>query len=350
MKIKQQNFGCTHNGGNPNLFILSNDFMEVSLTNFGGIISNLKTPDRNGDLTNIVLGFDSVEEYQSEQYLENCHYFGCIIGRVCNRISKGQFTLNGKKYILPINNEDRHIHGGIEGFDKKIWKAKIIDEPQQVGVQLTYFSIDGEEGYPGNLETTVNYFLTSQNELVIEYHAKTDQPTIINLTNHSYFNLTGGVENILNHYLTVPASTYTELNNLMPTGRILPVEGTPFDFRNERKIGSKINELPDGYDINFPLDSTGGETCRFAGKLSEKKTGRFVEVFTTQPALQIYAGYYIPELIVNGEKKFGQYSGFALETQHFADAVNHSHFPSIVLNPGETFYQKTVYRFGILEE
>lgn len=350
MNIKQQTFGKTREGKTPLLFTLSNDFMEVSLTNFGGIISHLKTPDRNGNLTNIVLGFDTIEEYQSEQYLENCHYFGCIVGRVCNRISKGKFTLNGKQYILPINNEDRHIHGGIVGFDKKEWTAKIIEEPEQVGIQLTYFSADGEEGYPGNLETTVNYFLTSHNELVIEYHAKTYQPTIINLTNHSYFNLTGGIENILNHYLTVPASTYTELNNLMPTGRILPVEGTPFDFRNERKIGSKINELPDGYDINFPFDSPGGETCRFAGKLSEKKTGRFMEVFTTQPALQIYAGYYIPKLMVDGKKKFGKYSGFALETQHFADAINHSHFPSIVLNPEDSFYQKTIYRFGILEE
>ncbi|NOR76460.1 MAG: galactose-1-epimerase [Draconibacterium sp.] len=264
MNIKQHSFGRTLDGKDTQLFILSNNFMEVALSNFGGIISSLKTPDRNGDLTNIVLGFDSVEEYQSEQYLKNCHYFGCIVGRVCNRISKGKFTLNGKQYTLPVNNEDRHIHGGIEGFDKKIWTAKTIEESEQVGIQLTYFSKDGEEGYPGNLETTVNYFLTSENELVIEYYAKTDQPTIINLTNHSYFNLTGGAGNVLNHYLTIPASTYTELENLMPTGRILPVEKTPFDFRKEIKVGSKIEQLPDGYDINFPLDSSTGKNCRFA--------------------------------------------------------------------------------------
>lgn len=348
MRINQQNFGLTAKGENTGLFILSNDFMKVSLSNYGGIISNLETMDKNGNLANIVLGFDSVEEYQSEQYLHNCHYFGCIVGRVCNRISKGQFSLNGKKYQLPINNEDRHIHGGMEGFDKKLWKVSKIEESNQVGIQLTYLSRDGEEGYPGNLETKVNYFLTAENELVIEYFAKTDQPTIVNLTNHSYFNLTGGAENILNHYLTIPASTYTELENLMPTGRILPVEGTPFDFRKEIKVGSKIEQLPDGYDINFPLDSPTDKTCRFAGRLSEKKTGRFVEVYTTQPALQIYAGYYIPELSINGKKKFGKYSGFALETQHFADAINHSHFPSIVLNPDELFHQKTIYRFGVL--
>jgi aldose 1-epimerase len=350
MKIKQQNFGKTVKGENPNLFILSNKFMEVSLTNFGGIISNLKTPDRNGKMENIVLGFDSVEEYQSEQYLENCHYFGCIVGRVCNRITKGQFSINEKQYQLPINNEDRHIHGGIEGFDKKVWKAKVLEEPGRIGVQLTYLSIDGEEGYPGNLETTVNYFLTSKNELIIEYHATTDKPTIINLTNHSYFNLSGGKNNILNHYLSVPASTYTELDNLMPTGKILNVEGTPYDFRNDIKIGSRVNQLQDGYDINFPLDSPASKECRFAGKLSEKETGRYVEVLTTQPALQIYSGNYIPELIINGKKCFGRNSGFALETQHYADAVNHPNFPSIVLNPIESFYQKTVYRFGILED
>jgi aldose 1-epimerase len=288
VKISKKPFGKTKEGRNVNLFTLDNGNMQVSATDYGCTITKIKTPDKKGGIDNIVLGFNSVEGYQSKQYLDNCHYFGCIVGRVCNRISKGKFTLNGKQYSLPINNEDRHIHGGIEGFDKKIWMAEPWESENKAGLTFSYLSPDGEEGYPGNLETTVNYYLTLQNELIIEYRAKTDKPTIINLTNHSYFNLTGGAENILNHSLKVSASTYTELNNLMPTGRIIGVEGTPYDFRKEIEIGSRINQLPDGYDINFPLDSPSNETCRFAGRLSEKETGRYVDVLTKQPAVQNY--------------------------------------------------------------
>ncbi|MGQ8338238.1 aldose epimerase family protein [Sunxiuqinia sp. A32] len=350
MKIDQHSFGKTIDGKETTLFVLSNGNVEVSITNFGGIITSLIVPDKEGKSENIVLGFDDVSEYQSDQYLENCHYFGCIVGRVCNRITKGKFTLNGKDYQLPINNGDRHIHGGIEGFDKKIWDAKTINEENRVGLELQYFSKDGEEGYPGNLTTIVHYWLTKENELIIDYAAKTDRPTIINLTNHTYFNLTGGAENILQHYLQVPASTYTELDDLMPTGRILNVEGTPFDFRKESMIGSRIDQLPDGYDLNFPLDEAVTGDTRFAGVLKETKSGRFIEVYTTQPALQIYAGYYIPELIIDGKKKFGKYAGFALETQHYPDAINHPNFPSIVLNPEDNFHEKTIYKFGVKKD
>lgn len=347
MNVTQSDFGTTQNGVPVSLFTLSKELLQVSITNFGGIITELNAPDRNGKPDNIVLGFDSVEDYQSEQYLENCHYFGCIVGRISNRIRGGKFQLNGNDYQLPINDKDRHIHGGIEGFDKKVWEAQPYETSDRVGLTLKYLSKDGEEGYPGNLSVTVDYYLTRDNELVIEYTAQTDKSTIVNLTNHSYFNLSGGKENILNHYLTVPASTYTELENLIPTGKIRKVKKTPYDFRKETKIGDRTEQLVDGYDINLPLDDDSEGVCRFAGRLSDKVSGRYVEVLTTKPALQIYSGYYIPELKVNGEMKFGKYAGFALETQNYPDAINHPNFPSIVISPPKVYKHKTIYRFGV---
>jgi len=347
MSISKIIFGKTLKGEQVDLYQLEKSNLKVGITNFGGIISNLCFPDRNGKLDNIVLGFDSVEDYQSDQYLENCHYFGCIVGRVCNRIREGKFQLNGKNYQLPINDKDRHIHGGIEGFDKKVWDASPYETSDRVGLVLKYFSKDGEEGYPGNLEVSVDYCLTRENELVIEYTAQTDKSTIVNLTNHSYFNLSGGKENILNHYLTVPASTYTELDKLIPTGKIRKVEKTPYNFRKETKIGDRIEQLEDGYDINLPLDDESEGVCRFAGRLSDKVSGRYIDVLTTKPALQIYSGYYIPELKVNGKMKFGKYSGFALETQNYPDAINHPNFPSIVVSPSKIYKHKTIYRFGV---
>lgn len=344
MNISQKPFGLTRKGEQADLFVLKNDRIEVSITNYGGIITSIKMPGKNGIAEEIVLGFDRLEEYWSEQYLRNCHYFGCIVGRVCNRISNGCFELNGKTYPLAVNDADRHLHGGIEGFDKKLWKAIPIDEAGTVGVELSYLSCHMEEGYPGNLHTTVRYTLNREDELGIEYHAETDQSTIINLTNHTYFNLAGGKEDILNHSLQIPAEKYVELKNLMPTGKILDVANTPFDFRIRRTIESKINELPDGYDLCYMLDNQ-EENLVFAGCLSEKMSGRQVQVFTTQPGLQIYSGFYIPELKIDGQKRFGKYSGFALETQHYADSVNHPEFPSTVLNPGEKYCQKTIYRF-----
>lgn len=346
MNLTQRDFGITKNGIPVSLFTLSKELLQVSITNFGGIITKINTADRNGKLENIVLGFDRVEDYQSNQYLKNCHYFGCIVGRVCNRIRNGKFQLHGKEYHLPINEKDRHIHGGIEGFDKKVWDPEPYETSDRVGLRLKYYSKDGEEGYPGNLNVTVDYYLTVDNELVIEYTAQTDKSTIVNLTNHSYFNLGSAKGDILTHYLTVPASTYTELENLIPTGRILEVDQTPYDFREEKMIGARIGQLSDGYDINLPLDDDRKGVCRFAGRLSERESGRCVEVITTQPALQIYSGYYIPELIINGKKKFGRYSGFALETQNFPDAINHLGFPSIVLKPEEIYKHKTIYKFG----
>lgn len=346
MQLTQKPFGLTPKGEQAELFILKNEQLEISITNYGGIITSLKMPDKHGNIENIVLGFDRLEEYWSEQYLQNCHYFGCIVGRVCNRITKGHFVLNGKSYQLAINDADRHIHGGIEGFDKKLWKAKCIEEADRIGLELSYLSPDKEEGYPGTVQTTVRYTLNEKNELSIDYKATTDKSTIINLTNHTYFNLNGGKANILNHSLEIPAKLYVELKNLMPTGQILKVDNTPFDFRKKQLIGSQIGLLPDGYDICYALDNYSSQLI-WAGTLSEETSGRKVKVHTTQPGLQIYSGYYIPELMVNGERKFGKYSGFALETQHYADAINNPHFPSVILNRGETFHHQTIFTFTI---
>lgn len=344
MHITKKRFGLTRQGEQAYLFILKNDQIEVSITNYGGIITSIKMPDRKGNKKEIVLGFNRLEDYWSEQYLQNCHYFGCLVGRVCNRICKGRFTLNEKTYELAINDADRHLHGGIEGFDKKLWQAKPIQEEGIVGVELSYLSPHMEEGYPGNLLTKVRYTLNEKNELSLDYKAETDQSTIINLTNHTYFNLNGGKANILNHSLEILAEKYVELKNLMPTGKILKVKGTPYDFREKRQIGKSIELLPDGYDLNYVLKKPQGRLA-WAGTLSEETSGRSVQVFSTQPGLQIYSGYYIPELELDDKKRFGKYSGFALETQHYADSINQPEFPTTVLNPGEKYHQKTVYKF-----
>ena len=347
MNISRQPFGKASNGEDAWLYILQNGNTEVSVTNYGCTIVAIKTPDRYGKSENIVLGFDSVEDYQSHQYLQGCQYFGCIIGRVCNRISRGMFHLDGEGYYLAKNDGDRHLHGGLQGFDKKLWHPATIENKKDIGIELSYLSADMEEGYPGNLQTLVRYVLNETGELSIEYFARTDKKTIINLTNHTYFNLTGRRETILNHHLEINSSNIIELNNLIPTGRILDVSGTPYDFRKKTSIGARIDQLPDGYDINYVLEQYDGN-CNYACRLSEEQTGRFVEVYTSQPGLQIYSGYYIPEMLFNGRKEFGRYAGFAIETQHYADSVHQPGFPSIVLCPADEYYQKTVCRFGVM--
>ena len=253
--------------------------------------------------------------------------------------------MEGKNYSLAVNNGPNHLHGGLVGYDRRLFSAEIIDETEKVGVKLTYLSPDMEEGYPGNLKVSCSYTLNNNNELTIEYTAETDKTTIVNLTNHTYFNLTGGKETILNHELELPAETYTESIGSIPTGEIISVEGTPFDFLTKKKLGKDIEPLPDGYDLNFVLDNTEGNFVN-AGNLSEETSGRMVEVYTTQPGIQLYTGYWIPEMTIDGQKKFGSYSGVALETQHFPDSINKPHFPPVTLAPGEHFYEKTSYVFG----
>ena len=343
MQITKKTFGRL-NGTQVDLFTLVNDNrIIVQVTNYGAIITSIETPDKNGKCENIVCGFDRFEDYISEQYLGSYPYFGSIIGRVANRIANGKFTLEGKEYTLAVNNGPNALHGGLTGFDKKIWGAETIEADDKVGVRLSYTSPDMEEGYPGTLEVVCTYTLTNQNELKIDYEAVTDQTTILNLTNHTYFNLTAGRENIMNHELELTAEAITEVVNMIPTGRIVPVEGTAFDFRSKKKLGRDIAGLKHGYDNNYVLDNNEGKLV-YTGILSEATTGRSVEVYTTQPGMQLYTGYWNPELIVDGKKKFGSYSGVALETQHYPDSINHKNFPSPILRPGEIYKETTIYK------
>jgi len=346
MKITKSIFGKTNEGIEVGLFNLTNDNqVSIKITNYGAIITSIETPDKNGKLTNIACGFDKLETYLSSEYLGSYPYFGCICGRCCNRIGEGKFTLDGKNYSLAVNNGPNHLHGGLVGYDRRLWTAEVIEETEKVGVKLSYLSPDLEEGYPGNLAITCIYSLNNNNELTIEYTADTDQTTIVNLTNHTYFNLTGGKEQILNHELELPAKSFTDSIDAIPTGEILSVKGTSNDFLTKKKLSKDIAELETGYDLNFVLDNTDGKLV-FAGCLSEETSGRIVEVYTTQPGIQLYTGYWIPELTIDGKKKFGSYSGVALETQHYPDSINKPAFPPVTLTSGQKFHEKTVYQFG----
>ena len=349
MKISKSLFGRLSDNQAVFKYTLENDNgVEVNILNYGAIITSIIAPDKAGKRENIVCGFDRLEDYLSGAYLSGYPYFGCIIGRVGNRISKGKITLEGKEYQLALNNGPNHLHGGITGFDKRMWRGEAMVEEEKVGILFSYFSPDMEENYPGNLNVSCLYTLNNNNELSIDYFGTTDQTTLINLTNHTYFNLTGGREKILDHELALNASQITEAVDLIPTGRLLPVDETPYDFTQFKPLGRDLAELPEGYDLNFVLDNEDGELV-YAGCLRENSSGRQVEVFTTQPGIQLYTGYWIPELEINGEKKFGRYSGVALETQHYPDSVNHPSFPPIVLQAGEKYMQTTVYRFGTID-
>ena len=348
MELIRDVFGNARRGEKIFIYTLRNDQgVTVKIANYGGIITAIETPDRNGIKANIVLGFKSLEDYLTNAYIENCPYFGCITGRYANRIAKGKFSIDGKEYTLPINNGENCLHGGITGFDKVIWVSKKIEKPDLVGVELKYRSVHMEEGFPGNLDLTVTYSLNHKSELHIDYKAITDRETVINLTNHTYFNLTGNKENILEHILQLTAKTKTVNDaGLIPTGEIAEVAGTLFDFTTPATIGSRIDGLADGYDANFILNNPNNKLVK-AGLLSEKSTGRTVEVITTEPGIQLYTGYYIPEMIGKHGEKLGKYAGLALETQHYPDSPNHPKFPSTSLKPGEVFKSKTIYKFGI---
>lgn len=345
MKINSSTFGILKDGNKAELYTLSNDNnLTVKITNYGAIITSIEMPDKNGISDNVVCGFKKLDNYISDEYLESYPYFGAIIGRFGNRIAKGKLQIEGEDYDMAINNGPNHLHGGKIGFDRRLFNAETFKDEKQVGLKLTYLSPDMEENYPGNLKVTCIYTLNNQNELGIEYKAETDKTTVVNLTNHSYFNLTGGKENILNHELKLTATKMTEMVEQIPTGKILPVEGTPCDFTSSKKLNHKISEVPEGYDDNFVLDNESGE-LKYIGCLKETNSGRQVEVLTTQPGMQVYTGYWIPEMVIDGKKKFGSFSGIALETQHYPDSVNHPNFPTTLLKPGEKYNEKTVYRF-----
>jgi len=332
------------------LFSLVNELgMEVKITNYGGIITSLKVPDRTGKLADIVLGHDSLEGY-----LKRSRYFGALIGRYANRIAHGRFSLNDTTYSLAHNNGPNHLHGGLKGFDKVVWEAKEVLKPGSAGVELHYLSQDGEEGYPGNLRLRVTYLLNQENELRIDYFATTDKETIVNLTNHSYFNLAGN-GTVLDHELMINAAAFTPIrDNLIPTGEIRSVSGTPMDFTRPTSIGARIKdnyeqlEMAGGYDHNFVL-SRNGESLTKAARLYEPTNGRTLEVFTTQPGMQFYSGNFLDGSIAGkGGTVYGKYSGCCFETQHFPDSPNHPSFPSTTLKPGENYQHTTVFKFSIV--
>jgi aldose 1-epimerase len=348
MNLKQQPYGATGGGNYADLYTLSNiQGITLSLTNYGGIITTLHTPDRKGQSGDIVLGYEKLEEY-----LARNPFFGCLVGRFGNRIAGGKFTLKGKEYTLAQNNGQNHLHGGTVGFDKVLWAAEPFTTPASVGVKLTYTSVDGEEGYPGNLAVTVVYTLTDTNEFQIDYNATTDQSTILNLTNHTYFNLRGEGD-ILDHLMQINADSFTPVDNtLIPTGEIRPVTGTPLDFRTPTRIGERIDQKDEqleyggGYDQNFVVQGTPGE-LRVAAVVREPSSGRTLEVLTTQPGVQFYSGNMLPDLTGKGGQAYRRRSGFCLETQHFPDSPNQPAFPSVVLEPGEKYTETTVWKFGV---
>ena len=345
-KVEKSFFGMTPEGDSIMLYTLTNEEdITVNITNYGGIITGIYTPDRNGEITNITLGFDNLE-----QYLAGHPNFGALIGRYGNRIADARFTLDGETYTLAANNGKNSLHGGLKGFDDVTWVPEVISCDERAALQLSYLSQDGEEGYPGNLHVKVTYELL-MDQLFITYEAETDKATVLNLTNHAYFNL-AGEGTIRDHLLFINASRYTPVNEeLIPTGELANVEGTPFDFRKPVVIGDRFDQLgndPVGYDHNFVIDGTAGEK-RLAAKAMDPKTGRFVEVSTTEPGIQFYTGNFLDGSLSSGKTTFDQHSGFCLETQHFPDSPNKPDFPSTVLRPGEKFVSQTIFKFGVEE-
>jgi aldose 1-epimerase len=350
--IQKEPFGTTPDGEAVDLYTLTNAHgMTVKVITYGGIIQSVEVPDRDGQMTNVVLGFDNLDDYVER----NDPYFGCITGRYANRIAAGQFTLDGQTYQLATNNDPNHLHGGDVGFDKRVWDATEVRGKDGVGVALSYTSPDGEEGYPGTLSTTVTYVLTDDNSIRIDYHATTDAPTIINLTNHSYFNLAGeGSGDVMGHELQINADRYTPVDDtLIPTGELAPVAGTPFDFTKPHTIGERIRDsheqvvIGQGYDHNFVLGEARTEELSMAARVREPDSGRVLEVLTQEPGIQFYSGNFLDGTLVGPSGNvYRQTDGFALETQIFPDSPNQANFPSPVLRPGEVYETTTVYAFS----
>ena len=351
--LKASDFQKTIDGKVTNLYLLKNDKIKVYITNYGGRIVSLLTPDRNGQMGDVVLGFKSIDDYLSA----NGTYHGALIGRVGNRIAKGKFTLDSKTYSLPINNNENHLHGGPEGFHNQVWEVKAFD---QSSISMSYFSKDGEMGYPGNLDVQVKYSLNNENELLISYKATTDKSTPVNLTNHAFFNLAGEASGTINdHLLRLNADYFTPVDEtLIPLGENRSVEGTPFDFRIPKTIGRDLNQqnkntqmnYGGGYDHNFVLNKENDREMSLAGYVIDPKTGRRMDIFTEEPGIQFYGGNFM-----NGSdigkygKKFLYRESFALETQHFPDSPNQPSFPNIILLPGDIYQTKSIYKFSVAD-
>jgi aldose 1-epimerase len=345
--VTTQPFGKMPDGTPVEVFTLSDGAVEARIISYGGILVSLKTPDRNGNSADVVLGFDDLDGYVSNSNGPHGAFFGALVGRYANRIANGTFTLDGKKYSLPINNAPNSLHGGPHGFNNVVWKAKEIAD----GVELTYLSKNGEAGYPGDLTATVRYTL-ERGELKIDYSATTDKDTVVNLTNHSYFNLAGaGKGDILNHQLTLYASRFTPVDaTLIPTGELKPVAGTPFDFTKATAVGARIDaddeqiKLGHGYDHNWVLDATGGKLA-LAADVFDPASGRVLQVLTTQPGIQFYTSNFLDGSVKGkGGVSYGLHAALCLETQHFPDSPNHPDFPTAELKPGQKYHQVTVFK------
>ena len=346
--ISQQAFGISPDGTNVELFTLCNAKGEQArITNYGGIVVSLSMPDRNGKLGDVVLGYDELANY-----VKSSPYFGALIGRYGNRIAKGKFTLDGKTYKLAINNGPNHLHGGLKGFDKVVWQATPRMTQRGPALELRYVSREGEEGYPGTLTVSAVYTLTNKSELRLDYTATTDKPTICNLTNHSYFNLSGKGD-ILGDEVTIFASRFTPVDStLIPTGELAPVKGTPFDFTTPHTIGQRIGQdnaqlrYAGGYDHNWVIDKPEGKLGLMA-RVYDPTSGRVLEVLSTEPGLQFYTGNFLDGTLTGkGGWVYQHRAAFTMEPQHYPDSPNHSNFPTVVLRPGETYYNTIIYRFS----
>lgn len=345
--IAQAPFGATSEGTPVTRHTLRNGTAEVSIISYGGTIQSLRVPDKDGKLGDVVFGFDSIDGYLGEH-----PYFGALVGRYANRIAKGEFSLDGKRYVLAKNNGPNALHGGIQGFNRVVWQVEALPG-ENLALRLRYVSADGEEGYPGRLTATVTYTLKPDNALQIDYLATTDAPTVANLTNHAYFNLRGS-GGILGHELQILASRFTPVDaTLIPTGELRPVRGTPFDFLTPHTIGERIDdkneqiEMGKGYDHNFVFDAARGELAK-AVEVYEPESGRTMEVWTTEPGVQFYTGNMLTGSISGKDgRKYDRRTGFCLETQHFPDSPNQPTFPSTVLKPGEERRSTTIYKFGV---
>jgi len=345
MSANKESFGRTPDGIAVDLYTLTNtNGLKARITNYGAILVSLEVPDRGGDITDVTLGYDNLEGY-----IKETPYFGATVGRYANRIGGAKFVLDGVEYKLAANNGPNHLHGGIKGFDKVVWRLEDLKaESDQALVKMSYISEDGEEGYPGNLACSLVYTLTKDNELKIHYQAETDKTTIVNLTNHTYFNLAGqGNGDVLGHELMIDADAYTPVDDgLIPTGEIRPVKGSPLDFTTPTAIGARIDQVPGGYDHNFVLNNPGG-TLTLCARVYEPATGRVMEVITTEPGVQLYTGNFLDGSITGKDGKvYKKHYAFCLETQHFPDSPNKPQFPSVVLKPGQKYETETIYRFS----
>lgn len=347
--VEQKPYGKLADGSEVTLFTLRNaKGMEAQIINYGGIVVSLKVPDRTGRFADVVLGYDKLEDYVKEN-----PYFGCLVGRYGNRIGKGKFSLNGQVYNLATNNGPNHLHGGIKGFDKVLWKATAKEGKTGPTLTLKYVSKDGEEGYPGNLSVTAVYTVTGKNELRLDYVAKTDKDTVCNLTHHSYFNLAGEGD-ILKHVVTIPADKFTPVDaGLITTGELRPVDGTPFDFRKPTAIGARVNDKDEqikfggGYDHNWVINRKKEGALSLHARVVEPVTGRIMEVLSTEPGLQFYGGNFLDgKLIGKGGKAYQYRTGFCMEPQHYPDSPNRPEFPSVVLKPGQVYRNTIIYRFS----